>query len=419
MINTLSFQFLAGNVIILFLIRLGANKTLIGIVSSFFYASYFFMPVGRILSNKYGIVKTFSLAWMIRYLAMCPILITPFLADSPRFAIIIAVTGYFGFQMIRGAGLVSLSPVMAELSNGKDQGRFLSVSRIISDIAILTGSLIVAFFLGEDAPLYKYVISFGIGILLGYAGVFSLVKIPEIHRPVGHRDKSFTESLSNIVRKKKFRRFFISLILLTFVGGVLRPFILVYAKDMYALSDNRVLFLTVSGSLGAITMGLISRNLLDRLGAKPMLLFWTIMMFAVSLSVVFTPVIKAPMFWIFLIFIFYFAFMGLNGFINTTQTYFFSMLTAEEQLNSGILFFLATGVSGVAGSTIGGISLDLFQGALNISVRGSYQLLFGFVSIILLFSIIAVLKMERLGALSLGESLMHFFTLRKRSRDQV
>ncbi len=55
--------------------------------------------------------------------------------------IIIAVPGYFGFQMIRGAGLVSLSPVLAELSHGNDQGRFLSVSRIVSDTAILRKNL--------------------------------------------------------------------------------------------------------------------------------------------------------------------------------------------------------------------------------------------------------------------------------------
>lgn len=419
LINSLAFQFIAGNVILLFLIRLGANKTLIGIVSSFFYASYLFMPVGRVLSGKYGIVRTFSLAWIFRSIVILPILFTPFLSGSPRLAIIMTVAGYFAFQMIRGAGLVSLSPLMSELSHGKDQGRFLSLSRMISDIAILTGSLIVAFFLGEDAPLYKYAISFAAGILLGYIGVLCLIKIPEIHRPVGHRDKSFKESFVNIIELKRFRKFFIGLILLTFVAGVLRPFILVYAKDVYSLSDNRVLFLTVSGSLGAITMGLISRNLLDRLGAKPMMLIWTIMMFALSLTVVFTPLLKTPLFWIFLILLFYFAFMGLTGFINTTQTYFFSMLRAEEQLNSGILFFLATGISGVAGSSLGGICLDLFQGPIQMTILLSYQLLFGFVSLILFFSIIAVWKMDRLGAPSLGKSLWHNFSLHQRSRGQL
>jgi len=265
------------------------------------------MPFGRMLSRKFGIVRTFSFAWMIRYLAISPILITPFLVDTPGSAIVVVVVGYFGFQMIRGAGLVSLSPVMAELSHGKDRGRFLSVSRIISDIAILAGSLIVAFFLGNDAPLYKYIISFAIGILLGYIGVLSLVKIPEIHSPAGHGYNSLKESLENIVQQRKFRRFFISLILLTFVGGGLRPFILVYAKDIYSLSDNKILFLTVAGSLGAISMGLLSRNLLDRIGAKPMLLFWSFMMFTVSLSIVFTPVLNSSIFWIFLVLVFYFA----------------------------------------------------------------------------------------------------------------
>ena len=150
-VNTFSFQFLAGNVIILFLINLDASKTVIGLVSSFLYASYLIMPIGRMLSQRVGIVKGFSIAWLLRYAAISPILAAPFLALSGvsySVPILIVAFSYFGFQMVRGAGLVSFSPILTELTHGDDRGRYISVSRIFTDSTILLGTLLIAFFLG-------------------------------------------------------------------------------------------------------------------------------------------------------------------------------------------------------------------------------------------------------------------------------
>ncbi|MBB6481489.1 MFS transporter [Spirochaeta isovalerica] len=420
-INTFSFQFLAGNVIILFIIRLGASKTMVGIVSSFFYISYFIMPLGRILSLRLGMARAFTLAWMVRYIAISPILITPFIAMSDKpgsldTALWIVVCGYLGFQMFRGAGLVSYSPLLTEISMGEDRGSYLSLSRILTDIAILLGSLIVAFFIGEQAPLGRYMISFAIGIGLGYLGVFTLSRLPEIKRPEGHRDQGLMYSLKSVFRDRKFRRYFLTLFTVGFVGGILRPFILVYAKDVYALSDKNVLLLTVAGSLGAISMGFISRKFLDRLGAKPMLMIWIILMILSSATIIFVPYIGSWFSWIFLIVIFYASTMGLNGSDNTTQLYFFSMIEPEQQLNFGILQFLATGISGTAGATLAGVFLDYLQNPAGVDPLQSHVYLFSILTILLALALFFAAGMERLGAKSLRQSLSELFRLRERTR---
>jgi len=420
-VNTLSFQFLAGNVIILFIINLGASKTMVGVVSSFFHISYFIMPLGRFLSTKLGMAKTFTLAWMVRYIAISPILIAPFVAMSGKpgslqTALWIVIFGYLGFQMLRGAGLVSYSPMLTEISRGDDRGSYLTQSRLLSDLSMLVGSVIVAFFIGEDAPLYRYMISFALGIGLGYLGVYTLSRMPEIHRAEGHRDQGLMNSLKCAVAEPRFRRYFVTLLLVGFAGGIIRPFILVYAKDVYSLSDKYVLLLTVAGSLGAITMGLVSRKFIDRLGAKPMLMIWIIAITFSCVALVFIPEIGGWFSWVFLIALFYASMMALSGTDNTTQLYFFSMIQPEQQLNFGILQFLATGISGAAGSTLAGIFLDYMQGPMKISPLRSHTYLFAILSILLTLAFIVAGRMERLGAKSLRQSFSELFKLRARTR---
>src|SRR5690554_5231365 len=74
-INTLSFSFLAGNVLTLLMLRLGAGDALIGLLNSFVYLSFFFMPIGRSQVHKIGVVKNFSRSWLIRYLSMIPLIV--------------------------------------------------------------------------------------------------------------------------------------------------------------------------------------------------------------------------------------------------------------------------------------------------------------------------------------------------------
>jgi predicted MFS family arabinose efflux permease len=421
--NSFAFQFLAGNVVLLFIIGLGASKTLVGFVSSFFHLSYFIMPVGRMLSRKVGIVRGFTLAWFARYFVILPVVFAPLVVISnpgsgPATAIIMVVIGYLLFQMVRGAGLVSFSPTLTEVSHGEDRGRFLSQSRILTDLAILLGSLSVAFFLGNEAPYIRYFISFALGVGMGFIAVFTISRIPEIARPEGHVDHGLIESVRDILKEEAFRRYFITLIFVGFNLGILRPFILVYVKDVFGFPDNQVLYLTVAGSLGAIAMGFISRKYLDRLGAKPMLIMWIFLMLFSSLVVVFIGEIGGWLVVAYSAFFFFVMNMGIAGAFNTEQTYFFGMIKPEQQLSYGIIYFLITGISGALGSNSAGIFLDVLQGPMGMDPRSSQRVLFGVISLMLVFSLVAAFRMKRLGALSVKQSLSEIFRLRQRTRNQ-
>jgi len=307
---------------------------------------------------------------------------------------------------------------MTEVSHGPDRGRFLSQSRIITDSVILIGSLLVVVFLGEDAPLIRYFLSFSIGFTIGIVGVYSLSKIPEISRPEGHVDQGLVHSLKEILSDEIFLRYFVALIFTGFTTGILRPFILVYVKDVYRLPDNQVLLLTVVGSLGSIGMGIISRRLLDRVGAKPMLIYWLALMLITSLSIVLMSELGGWLIWLFLGLMFFSMSIGVSGADNTSQTYFFGMISAEQQMSYGIIFFIVTGISGGLGSNAAGILLDALQGPAGFSALQSQKFLFAVISLLLLLALIFAARMKRLGAMTLKNSLSEIFSLRQRRRNQ-
>ncbi|NTU89525.1 MAG: hypothetical protein HGA54_06430 [Actinobacteria bacterium] len=78
--NSFSFVLLSGSFITLFALRLGASDSFVGLLNSFGYATYFFLPLGKRLVNKHSIVKTFGWGWLLRYVAMVPVIAAPFFA---------------------------------------------------------------------------------------------------------------------------------------------------------------------------------------------------------------------------------------------------------------------------------------------------------------------------------------------------
>jgi hypothetical protein len=98
--NTFSYLLLSGNIISLYLLRLGAGGTLIGIVSSFMYISFFFLLPGRILVQRVGVEKLFAYSWTARCLAAFPMLFSPFfvLQGKRNLGLALVLLGALGFQ---------------------------------------------------------------------------------------------------------------------------------------------------------------------------------------------------------------------------------------------------------------------------------------------------------------------------------
>jgi len=412
--NTFSYLLLSGNILSLYLLRLGASSTLIGIISSFTYISFFFMLLGRVIVQKVGVSRLFAYCWTARYLAAIPLLFSPIfiLRGQGSVGFSLVVSGALGFQVMRGIGLVSNSPIMGDLSEGKDRGDYLSRIQIITHtVSIVTGFL-MAFLLGTgQASLLRYSLLILLGILFGLAGCIFLFKLP-LHLGGGFpMEEGVFASINRALKDPSFLRFIKVFALVMVVAGITRPFLVLYTADVYQVSDSTNMYLTVVGSLGALTMGVVAQLLLDRVGAKPMLIFFTFVYFISMIPIVVSISFHGWGEYLYLGFLFFFFHFGTLGQENASQTYFYGAIRPEDQMNLGILYYLIFGLGGTIGSALGGVILDGIH-SLGLGDVASYRFFFGGALFLTFVSLLWMSRLAPIGSVGVRNALTIMFSAR-------
>ncbi|MGO8694691.1 MAG: HEAT repeat domain-containing protein [Rectinemataceae bacterium] len=424
-LNAVSFIVLSGSFVTLYALRLGASDALVGALNAFAYGTYFFLPLGKSLVRHRSIVAVFGWAWFYRYIAMLPALAAPIFAarGRPAGAFACLVVAVAAFNILRGIGLIGNNPVLANLASGgpdgrrADKGAFLVNVQIVGSVASLGTNFVVALVIGNDAGPWLFAAAMAIGTVIGIVG--SLILVRDTPEPEGYRPESavsFVAEAREAFTKKPFRAFIEVLLILSFVAGMARTFLPVYAKDVFAQGDNAIMFYSLVGSLGSIAMGLLTRLLVDRLGAKPLYVIFTA---AAALSLVPLALAPGPVGFLaapleaaaFLVFANFVSSFGLAGEENAGQTYFFALVEPERTLDLGIVYFLMYGLGGAVGATAGGFVLDFF-GAKGLSPSTSYQIFFGSLVLILIYVLIRLNSLIRLGSASVRESLFVMLSVR-------
>lgn len=421
-VNTLSFSLLAGNLITLLLLRLGANSTLIGIMAAFPFMSFFFMPMAKGSVVKHGLVKTFGRAWTARYLVVIPIVFAPLLVswNLRTLGVAVVMASYLLFQVMRGLGLVSISPLNNEISAGKDRGEFLSRKMMFTYSSSIVAGVLVSLSLGAAAPLERYSLFMGAGVILGLVGCWMIFRIPEPPRAGFGARSSLLADLKRGWSDPAFRLFLIAIAAMYFVSSLWRPFLIVYAKQACHFGDDAAMVLTVIGSLGAIAMGWLCRLVLDRMGAKPLLVIFALLSALVCLPLLILAPPGGIGAWALLSLLFFLSTFAGAGGDNASQAWLFIKTVPEQQFNLGMAYYMVLGLAGAVGAFLGGVLLDAFS-----LIAGPLDGLFGRDAGILGFNaffglafllgipVIALLaRLAPLGAKPVTDTLSTIFSLR-------
>lgn len=411
--NYFSFFMFAGDLIILYILKLGGDNRLVGVVSSFKYLSFLFMFAGRALVPKMGIRRLMGTFWLSRYLMMIPALFSPLLlaAGYAREGLLLTVLALLGFQVSRGLGVVGFKPMIGAVTEEKERGDFLSKLEIISHAMAISLGLLVAFFMGKTAPLSRYVLFLSLGVVTGVASAVLVFRFPEVPYRSDRDSSNFFSGVRRALKRPGFAYFMATLFIVSFSAGLASPFAVVYAKQVYLQPDNIVIIFTVSGSLGAVFMGVITRLVIDRLGAKPI---YIIFMAVFALSIIpmtLAPALGSAGILVFLVLVFFFFQMGFMGSINAAQNYFFAVVDPAEHLNLGILFNVVTGIGSAAGALSGGFILD-WSMVRFVSPTGAFRFFWLFSLLLFAVAISMMLRLRRVGSYSVKDSLSILFSPR-------
>ena len=422
--NSFSFVFVSGSFLTLFAIRLGASNAVVGILNAIAYSTYFMMPIGKRIVQRKPIVWTFGWAWVGRYTALVPMLFAPLLAARGHTgaALGLLIAGAAGFAVFRGIALIGNNPVVGFLASGggekprSDRGQYMVTNSLINSVASMISGLLLALFLGEQANPWAYAIGIGFGIAAGYAGCIFLLRTPEPTDYSPEKANSLIKTTKEAIKDEPFRRFIIIFMVLSFVSGMGRSFLPVYAKEVFAQGDDAVMVYSLLASIGSVVMGLLSRLVVDRLGSKPLFIIFSAVGLLSFLPIALLPggksiIASSTVTALFLAFIHFLSSFGFAGEENSGQTYYFSLVPKEKTLDLSVVYYIAYGVGGAIGSGVGGLILDGFA-KLGLNAASSYRALYAFLTLILAASLFSMQRLKRLGSRSVTQSLGVMFSPR-------
>lgn len=423
--NSFSFVFVSGSIITLFALRMGAQNSIIGLLNALVYITFFMLPLGKRLVKRSSIIRVFGWGWIVRYIALLPILFSPFLAanNKPGLAVLLLILGTAGFHIARGVALIGNNPALALLSTGggdksrSDQGRYLINVSVVNSVAAILANIVLAFLLGQQASLWTYAIAIAVGIVTGLLGCIFLFKVPEPDAFSSKDEQSLWDVTKQALLKPDFRAFLFTFMLLSFLSGMGRAFLPVYAKKVFTQGDDAIMVYSIVAGLGSIAMGLITRLVVDRLGSKPLFIIYSAIGFISFLPIALIPssgaLMGAPaIIGLFLSVVNFLSSFGFAGEENAAQVYYFGIIPKERMLDLAVIYNLAYGIGGFLGSFLGGGILEIFTD-IGFSTAGAFRLYYAAISMVLVLVIYSMRNLPHMGAKSVGQSLSVLFSPRE------
>ena len=415
-LNGVSFRLLAGNIITLYALNLGAGNTLIGLLSSFIHISMLLLLIGRPLVNRFGAVRVQSVFWFTRYVLMLPILLTalPAVAANPTLSFTLIAVSVLGFHSAKGVALAGQQSILGSVVGEKGRGAVLSRIQSLNTTVSTIVWLLVGFALSRDPSRVVYAGIFLCGVIAGLLSSTALAGIPE--PPLASRDAtgSFLSSVRDGFANPGFRRLMALLFSKNVVLGMTGAFLIVQFRVVFGHSDANIVFITLIGSMGVIAMAAAAGLLMDRVGARPLYFAFALI---TTLSIV--PAVgstgsgAAWMLWVVPSVVIFFYTVGANGMMNCSQDYLFATITTDQRLNLGIVYHIVAGTAGFLGSVGGGLALDAIITGTDLSGPAAFQLFFGVMLVGLTGVSLLVTRLPDIGAYSILNTISILFSPRE------
>ena len=362
-LNGAALTFITGNVLSLYLLKVGCSIPLVAVIASFAYLGTLFAFTGKSFIAKLGAAATLRWAWIFCGFAAIVLAIAPFLAhwihyDNIVIPLIICIT--FLFFIFKSIGTASTQPLMGEFTDEENQGEFSSkyflyyttatVLAIVITICLITGH--------KTLFVFQLIISLGGIIILGCSFIF--IGMKETKVPCESARSIVTKKLlSTIWLNKEYRRFLYCRSLSRAGMILIIPISILALKKIYGVSDQIALTFAFVQLAGGIITTYINGIVSEETGPKPLIIIYTLLLFVISLLWIFAPL---KFHWNFCLIIFFTGGVCLCGLDSCLNHYYLTLIPRKHSVGISLWYTVISGaVAGVAGLLLGGGLIKLLS----------------------------------------------------------
>ncbi len=265
----------SGSVFILFLNELGLNKTRIGFLLAL-------IPLCQLLSlfiapslARFGFKRMFLLFQLLRNIAMCFILLTPWILSRYGPEAVFPWVGMviFMFSICRAVSETAIWPWSQEMVPHRMRGKFIAVNNFITTLAVMITVLAAGFIIGRYEGVGKFIVLISVGLFFGFFSLFfhGMVLGGDPIRNGISQSRQFLE-MYHTLRDRNFLRFLGGLGLATLALTSLIAFVPLYMKEQIGLPVKFVVWLDVAGFVGLLLSCYLWGWASDRYGSKPIMI---------------------------------------------------------------------------------------------------------------------------------------------------
>lgn len=262
-----------GSIFILFLDKLGLNKTEIGSLLSLIpfagTLALFIAPVAA----RFGYKRTFVTFFGIRKVVTSFLLFTPWVATTFGTAaaslFVAAITA--GFALCKAIADTVAYPWVQEYIPDSVRGKYYATSNLFCTIASFLVVVVAGFVIERASGLTGFMILISAGVVAGFVAVWSYAHVPGGARRSTAAGVDIRKVLA-VARDRNFQRYMLGVGLIIVGFTPLLSFLPLFMRQVVGLSESDVVRLPTGALVGGLLAGYLWGWASDRYGSKPVMM---------------------------------------------------------------------------------------------------------------------------------------------------
>lgn len=253
--NVVSWQCIAGAVLVLFAREIGMPVSWVGFLQSFMPLSTLLAAFTVPLVTYLGPKRLMSRTWLSRNLAACLVFLMPWAvtkwgAHAGWYVLMIAT---MGFCLTRALGVAGWFPWLHEVVPDRQRGIYFSAEAAVTHLINIGVLFLQGLILSHNPGIGRFLVIYGIGVAAGLASLVWMYRVPGGLGVKGAATPHGSEtSYGAVLRDRQFLRFVVTASLCFSIFSWYGSSIVLYMRDAIRLEPNRILFITTAGSLAIL-----------------------------------------------------------------------------------------------------------------------------------------------------------------------